>query len=159
MNKLRRQLTNCSIKSIPTEEIDFYSVVEVKNHILKLDKENEDAFDEKDIAKYVNDSKYLRKFLIKTKGNCVEESIQFASNILHWRKEIGLTKLSLNSFPKESFLYDYFYIVDNELTGGMCAVVRGQYFIKAAEMREMSNMFICFMIYHLFEKLVQKGKF
>lgn len=121
VNKLRRQLTNSSIKSVPTDEIDYYTVVEIKNHLLKLDKENEDAFDEKDVQKYVNDTKYLRKF-IQRKGN-VDTSVQFISNILHWRKELGLSKLSLNSFPRECFSYDFFYLVENGLNGKFVCVL------------------------------------
>ena len=118
VSKLRRQLTNSSIKSVPADEIDYYTVIEIKNHLLKLDKETEDAFDEKDVQKYVNDTKYLRKF-IQRKGN-VDASIKFISNILHWRKELGLSKLSLNSFPRESFSFDFFYLIENGLDGKCC---------------------------------------
>ena len=61
VGKLRRQLTNCSIKSMPTDELDYYTVIEIKNHLMKLNKENEDAFDEEDFKKFVMDTKYLRR--------------------------------------------------------------------------------------------------
>lgn len=115
MNKLRRQLTNSSIKSIPIEEIDYYTVIEVKNHLLKLKKENEDAFEEKDFLKYVHDTKQLRRF-IQRKGK-VEDSVKYCSNILHWRKELGLHKLTLSSFPRECYSFSFYDIFENGMNG------------------------------------------
>lgn len=155
VGKLRRQLTNCSIKSVPTDELDYYTVIEIKNHLMKLNKENEDAFDESDFNKYVMDTKYLRKFIIK---GGVEESTKFISNILHWRKEEGLPKLTINNFPREWFSYDAFQITDNDLDGNIVAFIRGQYFLKGPTTKEMANRFICYMAYHMNDKLLQKGK-
>lgn len=156
MNKLRRQMTNSSIKSIPNEEIDYYTVIEVKNHLVKLNKENEDAFEEKDFLKYVNDTKQLRRFIQRT--GKVDESVKYCSNILHWRRELGLYKLSLASFPRECYSYNFYHVFENALNGNICAVVSGKYFLKGPYTREVSHKFICFMCYWMNDKLVAKGE-
>lgn len=69
-----------------------------------------------------------------------------------------MPKLTINSFPRECFSYDFFQVVNNELDGNIVGIVRGQYFIKGPAIKEMANRFICFMGYYMNDKLVQKGK-
>ena len=153
MNKLRRQSTNSSIKS--TDEIDYHTVAEIKNHILKLHKENEDAFSEEDVEKYIKDTKFLKRFVIK---GSIEDSVQFIKSILHWRKDFGLHKLSFNSFPKEMFSTKFIFIVEDELNGNLCVFIRGSYMVRSQIIKELIGNFISYVLYHAFERVVQKGK-
>ena len=155
MNKLRRQLTNCSIKSIPTDEIDYYTVVEIKNRILKLQKENEDAFNEEDVEKYIKDAKFLKRFVIK---GSIEDSVRFITNILHWRKDLGLHKLSANCFPKELYTTKFIFTFEDELNGNLCVLIRGKYMFKGRANKELTCNFVSYMCYQVFERVVQKGK-
>ena len=98
MNKLRKQFTiNFYNEQKFNEETDFQKIIKIKDHILKLSK-NENKFDDNDLIKYVNDTKKLKKF-IKLK-NKFEDNVQHIYKILCWRKESGLSNLTLHSFPR-----------------------------------------------------------
>lgn len=156
MNRLRRQLTNCSIKSIPCESVETPVLREVRDRLRQLHDEQPTLMHEDDINRLVMEAKYLRRF-VQRSGNDVEKAVQLTAEILRWRLEQRIPLFDYGSFPREFYERRMIFVHQTDRRGHLNVFARMKLFVKCDEFKEMFNPFLPFLYYKAMEVAVARG--
>ncbi|RWS21775.1 Motile sperm domain-containing protein 2-like protein [Leptotrombidium deliense] len=148
--KLRGQLTNSSIKSIPEEAVEFHTLVEVQNRLLKEYDENKEIFDASDVSKIVERLSYLRRFAQRQDGNA-DKTFEMVKNTLIWRKDMKLPLMTDDVLPIEFYDLGSGFIHGTDFNGNLIFHVRAKYCCFSDKVNKAIQRFFAYMLFKVTE--------
>ncbi|RWS24409.1 Motile sperm domain-containing protein 2-like protein [Leptotrombidium deliense] len=155
--KLRRQLTNSSIRSISEESVEYYTLVEVQNRLLKVYEEDNTIFEASDVKKIVESFAYLRRFAQRQDGNA-EKTFEMVKNTLIWRKEMKTPLIKDDIIPLEFYDLGAAFIHGIDLDGNVILNVRAKYAILNDKVRNAIERWLAFTMFKVVEMSMHSGK-
>lgn len=157
MHRLQRQLTNCSIRSIPFDAVENTVLAEVREKLRQIHKEHPEWIHDLDMQKLIMDSRYLNRFLQRS-GNDVEKAVKVTLDTLKWRIDKNLPGLEYESFPREFYDRGAVFLHGQDRRGHLVIYGRAKMFVKCDEFKEMMDRFAPFVYYRGMDMVVNKGK-
>ncbi|RWS12740.1 motile sperm domain-containing protein 2-like isoform X1 [Dinothrombium tinctorium] len=155
--KLRRQLTNSSIKSIPRDSIEYYTIIEVQEKLLKIVEDEKDIFDETDVKKIVQSMSYLRKYCQRQDGKA-DKTVEMVKEALIWRKEHQIPKLTEANIPREFIETGFIYISGADIEGNPLLCIRGKYCHFTPSTKEGCERILSYFLFKALEQGMANGK-
>ncbi|RWS21611.1 motile sperm domain-containing protein 2-like protein, partial [Leptotrombidium deliense] len=152
--KLRRQLTNSSIKSIPRDSVEYYTLVEVQERLLKLYEDDKDIFDDSDVKKIVQSMGYLRRFAQRQDAN-PDKTVEMVKNTLIWRKEQKLPQICESVIPLEFYELGACFLQGTDNDGNYILHVRAKYAIFNDKVKLAMERMFAYLLFRVVEEAMK----